>query len=105
MRSSHSRFISRIVLFALLSDGIAAPALAAAVGPGGGGGGAPGGGGGAPAGGGAAPAEALRPVELTGSRRGAGGCTTFSFGKAMSTRFIAQNGLAPNGQPCSDFGN
>jgi hypothetical protein len=87
MRSSHSNFASRIVLLVLLSGGIATPALAAAVGPGGGGGGAPGGG-----------------NHSFASGR-SGGCTTFSFGKPVATLFSAQNGMAPNGQPCSGSEN
>jgi hypothetical protein len=106
MRSSHTRFISRIVLLALLSSAAAAPAFAAAVGPAGGpggpGGGAPGGG--APGGGGsssAAGAGGSGTHAYTSAR--AGGCTADSFGKAAPIWFAWQN--SPNGQPCGDFRN
>jgi hypothetical protein len=72
---------------ALLSGGIAVSAMAAAVGPG------PGGGGGAAAGNGAH-SRALGHRSV--------GCTTVSFGKIVATGFVAQNGIAPNGQPCSN---
>lgn len=105
MRSSHTRFISRIVLLAVLSGALAAPALAAAVGPAGGpGGGAPGGGapgGGAPGGGAAAGSGGSGSHAYTSAR--ASGCTANSFGKAAPIWFAWQN--APNGQPCSDFRN
>jgi hypothetical protein len=103
MRSSHSRFISRIVLLALLSGAAAAPALAAAVGPGPGGpgGGAPGGG--APGGGGSSAAGAGGSGTHAYTSARASGCTADSFGKAAPIWFAWQN--SPNGQPCGDFRN
>jgi hypothetical protein len=105
MRSSHTRFISRIVLLALLSSAAAAPAFAAAVGPAGGpggpGGGAPGGG--APGGGGSSAAGAGGSGTHAYTSARAGGCTADSFGKAAPIWFAWQN--VPNGQPCGDFRN
>jgi hypothetical protein len=107
MRSSHTRFISRIVLLAVLSGALAAPAFAAAVGaaPGGGpGGGAPGGGG--PGGGGSSGASGAggNGTHAYTSAR-AGGCASDSHGKAAPNWFAWQSDTAPNGQPCSDFRN
>jgi hypothetical protein len=66
--------------------------MAAAVGPGPGGGGGPSGGGAAAGNGAHSRALGHRSV----------GCTTVSFGKIVATGFVAQNGIAPNGQPCSN---
>jgi hypothetical protein len=101
MRSSHSRFISRIVLLALLS-GAAAPAFAAAVGPAGGGG-APGGGpGGGGASGGAGPGAGGSGAHSFAAGRSSG-CTTDAFGKAVASWFVRQDNSALNAQKCSDF--
>ena len=102
MRSTHTRFISRIVLLTILSGAVAAPAFAAAVGPGPGGpgGGAPGGG--APGGGSSAAGAGGSGTHAYTSAR-AGGCTADSYGKAAPIWFAWQN--SPNGQPCGDFRN
>jgi hypothetical protein len=102
MRSSHSRFISRIVLLALLS-GAAAPAFAAAVGPAGGGG-APGGGGpgGGGASGGAGPGAGGSGAHSFAAGRSSG-CPTDAFGKAVASWFVRQDNSALNAQKCSDF--
>jgi hypothetical protein len=104
MRSSNSRLIFRVVLLAALLGSFAAPGMAMTSGPGGGGssggGGAPGGGGSSGASGGGNGGHAFMTSRATPCSTGSSGL----FGGAAPGAFMARNGLAPNGQPCSGSG-